>query len=227
MVQAGGLVEEPQERRQVDRKPPVVLASAEGFDSRGRLAPPGRQGPRDWFDDENACSARSRIKQLPFERNSAFAIQFVEHVPSNHCAGWFERGKASQISRSSVTAKTEVSIRPTAFLHSPSMPVDARDARGSAGAERPGSAPDAGPAAEIDDVGRRGRAGLDRAKDLSNREQVKGTVEEREGCPFAGGIERRPGRKCLAALDVRGGQCPQRPGDLGHPELSEVTGLEG
>lgn len=64
------------------------------------------------------------------------------------------------------------------------------------------------------------------ADDLSNRQQMKRTVKQRERCPLARGIQRGARRKCLAALNVRGGQCPKRTGDFGHAEVREVAGFE-
>jgi hypothetical protein len=73
--------------------------------------------------------------------------------------------------------------------------IDADDSRGAARAERPGGAPDSSPAAEVHDIGRRRRAFLDRPENLSNRQQVKRAVEQRERRPFSGGIESCAGCK--------------------------------
>ena len=118
-----------------------------------------------------------------------------------------------------MTAKAQLAIRPPAFLHRPRVAIDPQELRTAARTERPRGATHTCPAAKVEYVAGRWSAGLERADDVRNGQEVKGAIEQRERRTLSGRPESGSRRKLLTALHIRGGQCPKRPRNLGDPEL--------
>jgi hypothetical protein len=226
MVEAGGLVEQPQQWRQVSRKAPVVLSTPEALHAGRGFVPPRRDCPRDRLDDEHTRSARGSVEQLHLDGAPALVRQLVQGVGRDDRARRGERGKPFQIANSRLTAQVQLPIRAPAFIHRPGMAIDAEDLGAGPRAQRPRGAANARTAAKIDDVGRSRTVAADSADDVRDRQQMQRAVEQRECRPLAGGRKRGAGGKSLAALYIGRRQCTQRTRDLGHPEVGEMAGFE-
>src|SRR5687767_14340469 len=67
MIEPRSLVEQPQQRRQVDCEPPLVRAPARSKSARGEIVPPWCDRTRDWLDDEDPCSGNGGSQQSIFD----------------------------------------------------------------------------------------------------------------------------------------------------------------
>ena len=65
MVEAGRLVEQPQQRRQVGWKSPVVLSTPKPLHAGRGFVPPRRDRPRNRLDDEHSRSAGGSVELKP------------------------------------------------------------------------------------------------------------------------------------------------------------------
>ena len=58
--------------------------------------------------------------------------------------------------------------------------------------------------------------------DVTDEQEMKGAIEQRERRPFSRASQRRTFRDLVSALDVRGRERSQRPRDLGQLSMSVI-----
>ena len=223
VAQTRRLVEQAQQRRQVDRNTPVVLPSPKPFDAPGGVVPPRRDRPGDGLDNEQPRTAGRCLEQLHLDGAAVSVAQLVEGIGRDGRAGRSERGKPLQIADPGVPVQVQIAVGAPAFVHRPGMTIDSENRRSLVRAQRPCGSGDPGAAPKVDDVGRGGAAASHGAHDMGDGQQVKRAVKQRECRALAGGGEGGAGGKFLAALNICGRQCPERACDFGNAEIGEMT----
>ena len=192
---------------------------------RGGLVPPRRDRPGNWLDDQDSSppgSRSSRAISTERRRSSASSLSVYAAITPPEVAS----GGRRSVPDPCLAAERELTIGPPALVDGPGMTVDANDSRRPACAQGPRRARRRrfrNPRSRISE-GRGLR--MNRLHDVHNRQEVQRTVKQGERRPLAPRVERGSGCKLLAALDIGGGQCPERARDLRETEVREMARFE-
>ena len=155
MIESRGFIEQPHERRQVDRKSPFVRTSTHTRQAGRRGVPPWRDAARNRLDNKDSGAVSGRLEQRVDQRRARFVVQFVQHVGCEDRQPLSLRRQPRDIAPARAAIEAQRPVRPSRLINRPRMPIDASNLWCAAGRNRPRRTRGAGAASDVENRGRR------------------------------------------------------------------------